>query len=60
MKSFRIVEEDVDKDQREDLTIRGPYGPVMTLYGWKHMIGYFCGLTVSILVAGISAGALIL
>lgn len=59
MKSFRIVEEDVNSDQKKDLTIMGPHGPITTIYGWKQMVGYFCGVTLSLVCAGLSVGAIL-
>lgn len=59
-KKVYLIQDDVNHDGRADITIRGPTGPMMTLYNWKQMLGYFCGLTVSLVVAGLSAGALIL
>lgn len=59
-KSLQIVEDDLNADGQKDLTLMGPLGPIMTLYGWKQVLGYFLGTTLSLVVAGLTVGAVIL
>ncbi len=58
-KVLQIVEDDTNADGKKDITIVGPMGPIATVYGWKQMIGYFCGLTLSFIVAGLGVGSVL-
>lgn len=59
-KTLQIVEDDLNADGQKDLTLMGPLGPMITLYGWKQVLGYFCGLALSLVVAGLTVGTLVL
>ena len=59
-KTLQIVEDDLNGDSQKDLTLMGPLGPIVTLYGWKQVLGYFCGLALSLVVAGLTVGAVVL
>lgn len=59
-KTLQIVEDDLNADGQKDLTLMGPMGPMVTIYGWKAMIGYFLGATLSLVVAGLTVGTICL
>ena len=59
-RSLQIVEDDCNKDGKKDLTIVGPVGPIATIYSWRQIIGFFCGLTLSIALAGLGVGSVLL
>lgn len=59
-KKIYLIQDDVNNDGKKDLTIGGPLGPMVTLYNWKQVIGFFLGSTLSLVVAGLSVGAVIL
>lgn len=59
-KTLQIVEDDLNSDGQKDLTLMGPLGPIVTLYGWKQVLGYFLGATLSLVVAGLTVGAVVL
>lgn len=59
-RTLQIVEDDTNADGQKDLTLMGPLGPIVTLYGWKQVLGYFCGLALSLVAAGLTVGAVVL
>lgn len=59
-RTLQIVEDDQNSDGQKDLTLMGPLGPIVTLYGWKQVLGYFLGTTLSLVVAGLTVGTVIL
>lgn len=58
--TLQIIEDDCNDDGQKDLTLMGPLGPIVTLYGWKQVLGYFLGTTLSLVVAGLTVGAVVL
>lgn len=59
-KTLQIIEDDRNADGQKDLTLMGPLGPIVTLYGWKQVLGYFLGTTLSLIAAGLTVGAVVL
>lgn len=52
-KTFRLVEEDVDHDGRNDLTFTIGNKPAMTVYDWRSMFLSWVATTTSLFVAGL-------
>lgn len=59
-KTLQIIEDDLNDDGQNDLTLMGPLGPIVTLYGWKQILVYFLGTALSLIVAGLTVGAVVL
>ena len=55
-KIFRVVEEDVNKDGKTDLTIQHGNDKIMTFYGWKSMALQWACTTAALFVAGMGVG----
>lgn len=53
-KIFRIVEEDINDDGKDDITISQGGVPIITFYDWKSVLMSWISTTSALFVAGVA------